>query len=84
MVRVLQGFHLIISLKNHHHLTTRQVDDKRLRIDISAIKESFFFKNEIQSTKWCPGASQLANPLKKKGAQSNLLLHTIQKVIITF
>ena len=54
-----------------------------MRIDISAIKESIF-KNEIQSIKWCPGASQLANPLTKKGAQSNLLLHTIQKGRITF
>ena len=56
-----------------------------MRIDISAIKDiSAIFKNEIQSIKWCPGASQLANPLTKKGAQSNLLLHTIQKGRITF
>ena len=56
--------------------STRQVDDKRLRIDISGIKESTF-KNEIQSIKWCPGASQFANTLTKKGAQSSLLLQTI-------
>ena len=58
--------------------STRQVDDKRLRIAISAIKESIF-KYEIQLIKWCPGTSQLANSSRKKGAQSCLLLHTIQK-----
>ena len=58
--------------------STRQVDDKRLRIAISAIKESIF-KYEIQLIKWCPGTSQLANSSAKKGAQSYLLPHTIQK-----
>ena len=60
--------------------STKYVDDKRLRIDISEIKESVS-KNEIQSIKWCPGASQLTNPLTKV---LNSLLHTIQKGRITF
>ena len=58
--------------------STKQADDKRLRIDISAIKESIL-KNEIKSVKWYPRMSKLAKTLTKKGDQSNLLLHTTQK-----
>ena len=63
--------------------STKQADNKRLRIDISAIKESIL-KNEIKSVKWCPRTSKLAKTLTKKGAQSNILLHTTQKGRIKF
>ena len=63
--------------------STKQVDDTDLRIEISAIKE-LIFKNDIESIKWSLGAPQLASLLTKRGAQSSLLLHTIQKGRITF
>ena len=56
--------------------STRLVDDKRLRIDLGAIKESVS-KHEVD-VRWCPGSKQLANCLTKKGAQSNDLLRVIQ------
>ena len=56
--------------------STKLVDDKRLRIDLGAIKQSIQ-KNEVD-VRWCPGSKQLANCLTKKGAQSNDLLRVIQ------
>jgi len=56
--------------------STKLVDDKRLRIDIGAIKESIR-KNEVD-VRWCPGSQQLANCLTKKGAQSSDLLRVIR------
>ena len=56
--------------------STKLVDDKRLRIDIGAIKESIR-RNEV-NVRWCPGSEQLANCLTKKGAQSSNLLHVIR------
>ena len=56
--------------------STKMVDDKRLRIDIAAIKQSP--KDEDVELRWCPGAMQLANCLTKRGAQSNLLLEVLQ------
>ena len=56
--------------------STKLVDDKRLRIDIGAIKESI--QKHEADVRWCPGSKQLANCLTKKGAQSNDLLRVIQ------
>lgn len=42
--------------------STKMVDDKRLRIDIAAIKE---IKNNNVLVKWIPGKVQLANCLTK-------------------
>ena len=56
--------------------STSLVDDKRLRIDISAIQESLK-KDEVRSVKWCPGELQLANCLTKRGAKSNELLQVL-------
>ena len=56
--------------------STKLVDDKRLRIDISAIKESVM-KSEVRSIRWCPGSLQLANCLTKRGAQSHQLLQIL-------
>ena len=57
--------------------STKVVNDKRLNIDISAIKQSLQ-STEIRSIRWCPGSLQLANSLTKRGAQSHLLLDTLQ------
>lgn len=58
--------------------STKMVDDRRLRIDISTIKESLS-RGEIRSVKWCPGSYQLANCLTKRGAQCSQLIQTLQK-----
>jgi len=57
--------------------STKMVDDKRLRIDIGAIKESVE-KGEIAKVRWVPGESQLANCLTKKGASGRQLLSVFQ------
>ena len=55
--------------------STKLVDDKRLRIDLGAIKQSIELR-EV-NLRWLPGLFQLANCLTKKGAPSNELLHVI-------
>ena len=55
--------------------STKVVNNKRLNIDISAIKQQ---STEIRSIRWCPGSLQLANSLTKRGAQSHILLDTLQ------
>lgn len=57
--------------------STKMVDDKRLRIDISAIKESLS-EGEVEGIRWCPGASQLANCMTKRGASGFHLLPILQ------
>jgi len=57
--------------------STRLVDDKRLRLDISAIQQAVERK-EITQVKWCPGEHQLANCLTKKGASSAKLLNVLR------
>ena len=57
--------------------STSLVENKRLRIDIGIIKETVKTKI-VKSVSWCPGSIQIANPLTKCGAQSNLL-KTIMK-----
>ena len=59
--------------------STKVVNDKRLNIDISAIKQSLQ-STEICSIRWCPGPLQLANSLTKRGAQSHISLDTLQLV----
>ena len=56
--------------------STRMVEDKRLRIDISAIKQ--FTESDVRSIQWCPGTMQLANSLAKRGAQTKQILDTFQ------
>ena len=51
---------------------TSLVENKRLRIDIGVIKETVKTKI-VKSVSWSPGSSQIANPLTKRGGQSNLL-----------
>ena len=58
--------------------STKSVDDKRLRIDISAMKESGA-SGDVYCMKWCPGSVQLSNCMTKRGVQkSRLLLKVIQ------
>ena len=45
--------------------STKQVDDKRLRIDIASIKE-LSQKGLIQQISWCSTDEQLANALTRK------------------
>ena len=52
--------------------STKLVNDKRLRIDLGAIKE--MLNKEVEQIKWLPGSSQLANCLTKRGASGERLL----------
>lgn len=57
--------------------STSLVDDKRLRIDIAAIKEELS-TSQIKEVRWCPGEYQLANCMTKKGASGLNLLNVVQ------
>ena len=57
--------------------STKLVDDKRLRIDLGAIKESLRL-GDVKSIQWCPGNLQLANCMTKKGASSKDLMQVLQ------
>ena len=59
------------------HTVNKYVQNKRLRIDIGAIKETFM-KQEIHKIKWINSTQQLADVLIKSGANTSLLnvLHT--------
>ena len=52
--------------------STKLVDDRRLRIDIGAIKQSV--ERELSSISWISGRDMLANSLTKRGAESASLL----------
>lgn len=56
--------------------STKQVDDRRLRIYIGSLKE--LLNNEVKQIKWIPGFGQLANCLTKRGASGRDLLRVIQ------
>jgi hypothetical protein len=58
--------------------STRLVDDKRLRLDIGAVREALE-KSEVTSVSWCPGAAQLANCMTKRGAAGFDLLAVMQR-----
>ena len=55
--------------------STKQVDDRRLRIDIAAIKQTVMNK-DIQAYH-VPGDMMLANCLTKKGASTHDLLEVL-------
>lgn len=57
--------------------STKMVDDKRLRLDLGAIKQSLN-AGEVNAVKWCPGSLQLANVMTKRGASGLQLLEVIQ------
>ena len=56
--------------------STKVVDDKRLRIDIAALKENLA-ASEL-TVKWCPGDKQLSNCMTKKGASGYPLMSVMQ------
>ena len=58
-------------------LSTRLVDDKRLRVDIAAIKELIQL-HDVNRIQWVPGHLQLANPMTKQGASGFNLLKVLQ------
>ena len=58
--------------------STKSVDDKRLRIDISALKEYISGEGDVRTIKWCPGSVQLANCMTKRGAQADQLMNVIK------
>lgn len=60
-----------MSLKENIHSTTL-VDNKQLRIDISAIKQ-MLSRNDVDAIRWCSGLRQLADCLTKRGASGELL-----------
>ena len=58
-------------------LSTRLVEDKRLRVEIAAIKESLQF-HDVNRIQWVPGHLQWANPMTKQGASGFNLLKVLQ------
>jgi hypothetical protein len=57
--------------------STKLVDDKRLRLDIGAVRE-MLQSGEVNVIRWCPGSAQIANCMTKKGAPGNQLLNVLQ------
>ena len=52
--------------------STKLVQDRRLRIDIGALKQTL--EREVTAVHWCPGENQLADSLTKRGANGMPLL----------
>ena len=46
---------------------TKSVNDRRLRIDISAVTE-IILEKQVSNVEWLPTAKQLGNSLTKHGA----------------
>ena len=57
--------------------STKLVDDKRLRLDIGAVKE-YLDTKQLSSLNGCPGVAQLANCLTKRGVSGLQLLTVLQ------
>ena len=62
--------------------SNKYVQNKRLRIDISAIKKTLM-KQEMHETKWINSTQQLADVLTKSGANTLLLLNLLRKGILS-
>ena len=56
-------------------LSTRMVEDKRLRVDVAAVQELLKLHHIIR-IQWVPGHLQLANVMTKQGA-SGFYLHSV-------
>ena len=59
-------------------LSTKCVDDKRLRIDVGAVKQ-MIADGTIENVKWIPGSLMIANTLTKRGASCFDILEVIQR-----
>ena len=57
--------------------SSKYVNEKRLRIDIAALKECIS-KNQVQIGKWINSKEQLADPLTKQGANPYALLKVLK------
>jgi hypothetical protein len=57
--------------------STKSVDDRRLRVDLTCIKQSLG-SCELNSLRWCPAAAQLANVLTKSSASGSELRSVLQ------
>ena len=57
--------------------STKSSSEKRLRIDIAAMKEMIACK-EVESVKWVPTCRQLADGLTKKGAATHKLMNILE------
>lgn len=57
--------------------STKMVDDKRLRLNIGAIKQALVEK-EVSRLVWCPGNLQLANVMTKRGTTGYQLMEILQ------
>lgn len=62
--------------------STKQVTEKRLRLEISGIKD-LMEKGIVKNVKWSDTHQQLADCLTKRGASSTLLLRTLEEGKIT-
>ena len=62
------------SLVQHLH-TTKISGDRRLRVDMSRLRE--MVENGEITVSWCPGKMQLSDCLTKRTASTNLLLTAI-------
>ena len=58
--------------------STKLVEDKRLRIDIGALKQ-LIAQNKLAEIKWCASDKQLANVLTKHGASPAQLLEVLRQ-----
>ena len=56
--------------------STKSTEEKRLRVDIAAIKEAI--ENKEIKIKWVEKHFQLADVLTKQGADSSLLVHVLR------
>ena len=73
----------VICITDHQGLwesvrSTKLVEDRRLRIEIAAIKECLLRK-DVSEVRLCPSAEQLADCLTKKGADGRKLLSVLQQ-----
>ena len=57
--------------------SNKNVQNKRLRIDIGAIKETLM-KQEIHKIKWINSTQQLADVLTKSGVNTSLLMNVLR------
>ena len=65
----------------YEHLgTTKQAENKRLRVEISALRE--MISEEDIRLLWVEGAKQLSNPLTKRGTSWTLLHQVLQSGIL--
>ena len=58
--------------------STTSVEEKRLRVDISALRE-MLDKGEICEVSWVPAREQLADCLTKQGANSENLIRVLKQ-----